>query len=135
MPKTPMGMLREFEDAMGGEQDVYWPPRELLQLRLRLITEEYHETREEFSKAFAGKLDRENFTKELCDVLYVVYGTAVALGIDLDAGLEEVHRSNMSKLGSNGKPILDAGGKVTKGPNYRPPELALAANAVIDENV
>lgn len=59
----------------------------------------------------------------IADVLYVVYGTAVTYGLDADALLREVHRSNMSKLGSDGLPVRRWDGKILKGPNYSPPEL------------
>lgn len=60
----------------------------------------------------------------LCDLLVVVYGGGHTYGLDLDAGFEEVHRSNMSKLGEDGKPIKrENDGKVLKGPNYFPPNL------------
>lgn len=63
----------------------------------------------------------------LADLLYVVYGTVVAHGLqscmpDLFA---EVHRSNMSKLGADGKPIYrESDRKVMKGPNFTPPDIA-----------
>lgn len=61
----------------------------------------------------------------LGDLDYVVNGAAIAYGINLPAITEEVHASNMSKLGSDGQPILDPGtNKVVKGPNYREPDIA-----------
>ncbi|MGH3710847.1 MAG: hypothetical protein ACRDRQ_22695 [Pseudonocardiaceae bacterium] len=60
----------------------------------------------------------------LADITYVVYGTALTYGIDLDAVLGEVHRSNMSKLDHDGKPILRADGKVLKSELYSPPDVA-----------
>lgn len=59
----------------------------------------------------------------LADIVYVAYGTALTYGIDLDAVLQEVHRSNMSKLGPDGRPILREDGKVLKGPGYFPPAI------------
>ena len=56
-------------------------------------------------------------------MLYVTYGTAALLGIDLPAVFEEVHRSNMSKLGPDGRAVRRHDGKVLKGPSYRPPNL------------
>ena len=61
--------------------------------------------------------------KELADVLYVTYGAANTLGIDLPAVFVEVHRSNMSKLDPDGRVVRRADGKVLKGPSYRPPVL------------
>lgn len=60
----------------------------------------------------------------LADIVYVAYGTAHVYGIDLDAVLDEVHASNMTKLGADGRPVRRADGKVLKGPDYRPPDIA-----------
>jgi predicted HAD superfamily Cof-like phosphohydrolase len=59
----------------------------------------------------------------LADIVYVVYGTALTYGIDLDSAVREVHRSNMSKLGSDGKPLIRDDGKVLKSEQYFPPDL------------
>jgi len=60
----------------------------------------------------------------LGDGIYVKYGHAIERGIPLDDVLREIHRSNMSKLGDDGKQILRDDGKVLKGPNYSPPDIA-----------
>jgi len=60
----------------------------------------------------------------LADLLYVVFGTAAAYGIPMDDVFAEVHASNMSKLGTDGKPIIGEHGKRLKGPLYRPPNIA-----------
>ena len=59
----------------------------------------------------------------LTDILVVTYGAGAAFGIDLDKCFDEVHRSNMSKLSEEGKPIYNEFGKVMKGPSYSPPDL------------
>ena len=59
----------------------------------------------------------------LTDILYVTYGAGHAYGIDLDKCFSEVQRSNMSKLGEDGKPIHNEKGKVMKGPKYFEPNL------------
>lgn len=65
----------------------------------------------------------------LCDLTYVVLGTALSLGFDLDAAFAEVHRSNMTKFPTT----LREDGKVQKGPNYEAPDLArVLANQVLD---
>lgn len=66
----------------------------------------------------AQLMDVENMAKELADLLYVVYGTGVSLGIDLDKVFDAVHRSNMTKSKER-----DSGGKVTKGKDYEPPDI------------
>lgn len=193
---------------MGFEHDVYWNAvlefhekfgstigntskpdlndPELMDFRFRLIDEELTELIEARKEMPRG----EKFVKELCDLLYVLYGFGIAFGIKLDGtyqehaifyqnsgllcrllGLEEslldeihtqkmmgvqspeyvkqnleelisncltyakqekidikacfleVHRSNMSKLGPDGKPVHREDGKVLKGPNFTPANL------------
>ena len=60
----------------------------------------------------------------LTDILYVTYGAGHAFGINLDKCFDEVQKSNMSKLGKDGKPIFNEFGKVMKGPNYFKPDLS-----------
>ena len=88
------------------------------ELRYELIREELEELRE--------AIDKENLLEiadALTDILYVTYGAGHAWGIDLDTCYTEVHRSNMSKLGEDGKPIHREDGKVLKGPGYSKPNL------------
>ena len=61
--------------------------------------------------------------KELADLVYVCYQYAENMGWLLDEALDRVHKSNMSKLDTEGKPIYREDGKVLKGPNYKPPIL------------
>ena len=61
--------------------------------------------------------------KELADLVYVCYQYAANLDWDLDSALDRVHKSNMSKLDEDGKPIYRDDGKVLKGPHYEPPNL------------
>ena len=61
--------------------------------------------------------------KELADLVYVCYQYAENQGWDLDEALDRVHKSNMSKLDEDGKPIFRKDGKVLKGPNYASPNL------------
>jgi predicted HAD superfamily Cof-like phosphohydrolase len=83
-------------------------------LRNRLIQEEF----EEFQEAMQRK-DLSAMAKELADLLYVVYGTAVSLGIDMEPVFKEVHRSNMSKVGGYKR----EDGKWVKPPTYSPASL------------
>ena len=83
-----------------------------------LIDEEY----KEFCQAHR-KEPNQNILKELADLVYVCYQYAENMEWDLDEAMHRVHRSNMSKLGLDGKPIRRADGKVLKGPNYQPPTL------------
>lgn len=60
----------------------------------------------------------------LGDSDYVVSGANLAFGFPAVAIMAEIHRSNMSKLGADGRPIYRQDGKVLKGPNYTPPNIA-----------
>jgi predicted HAD superfamily Cof-like phosphohydrolase len=118
---TNFQMVVEFHRAMGlpvgGHITRLSPERE--QLRRNLIEEEFLEWQASLPYMMADQ------AKELADLLYVVYGTAAEMGIDLDAVFEAVHESNMSKLDDNGKPIRREDGKILKGPNYKPPLIDL----------
>lgn len=61
----------------------------------------------------------------LADIVYVTFGTAVTYGIDLEAVLREVHRSNMSKLDASGRPVMRDDGKVLKSERYTAPEIGV----------
>ena len=87
-------------------------------LRISLINEEL----EELKKAISDN-DILEVADALTDILYVAYGAGHAFGINLDECFNEVQESNMSKLGSDGKPIYNESGKVMKGPNYFKPNL------------
>ncbi|AFS49050.1 phosphoribosyl-ATP diphosphatase [alpha proteobacterium HIMB59] len=89
------------------------------QLRLDLISEEL----EELKNAMSSK-DLLEVADALTDILYVTYGAGHAFGINLDKCFDEVQNSNMSKLGSDGKPIYNESGKVMKGPDYFKPDLS-----------
>jgi len=113
--------VREFHEAFGA----YIAPSlgevgdDIRKLRIRLMNEEVNEylIGEENN-------DIENMAKELADILYIAFGTAVSYGIPLEDVFEEVHRSNMSKLGNDGKPVYREDGKVLKGPNFSPADIA-----------
>lgn len=83
-----------------------------------LIDEEWSEFHEAFY--FEDECDQ---LKELADLVYVCFQMAASQEWDLDEAMRRVHKSNMSKLGEDGKPIYRADGKVLKGPNYAPPNL------------
>jgi NTP pyrophosphatase (non-canonical NTP hydrolase) len=83
-----------------------------------LIAEEYHE----FIEATYGS-DAVHTIKELADLVFVSFQYAAAMGWDLDEALTRVFKSNMSKLGRNGRAIRREDGKVLKGPLYRDPNL------------
>ena len=88
-------------------------------LRLSLIQEEL----DELIKAIKEN-DILEVADALTDILYVTYGAGHAFGINLDNCFDEVQKSNMSKLGKDGKPIYNEHGKVMKGPKYFKPNLS-----------
>ena len=92
-------------------------------LRYDLVKEEL----EELKEAIENK-DLLEVADALTDILYVTYGAGHAFGIDLDKCFEEVQKSNMSKLGEDGKPIYNESGKVMKGPKYFKPDLTKFVN-------
>ena len=90
----------------------------------RLISEEFNEFIEAESLIYRDNPKfREDTLKELADLVYVCYQYAENMGWSLDEALDRVHKSNMSKLGEDGKPIYREDGKVLKGPNYKSPNL------------
>ena len=90
------------------------PPDATRQLRVRLIQEEFAELQEAMTAQ-----DLPAVAKELADLLYVVYGTAVSYGVDMDPVFREVHRSNLSKVGGYKR----EDGKWVKPPTYSPADV------------
>jgi predicted HAD superfamily Cof-like phosphohydrolase len=103
---------RAFDIAVGTVPAV--PDAATCALRVSLIQEEFAELCEALSQR-----DIEAIAKELADLLYVVYGTAVSCGIDMSPVFQEVHRSNMSKVGGHKR----ADGKWIKPLDYSPARL------------
>ena len=87
-------------------------------MQLDLIDEEYSE----FVMGVANEGYEEEL-KELADLVYVCYQYAENTRMGSRGSTKRVHKSNMSKLGLDGKPIYREDGKVLKGPNYQPPNL------------
>jgi len=118
--KTNFELAGQFMRAFGQEvlTKPTCPSPDLAKLRLELIREEV----EELNVGIEG-MDIVEIADALTDILYVVYGAGHAFGIDLDTCYTEVHRSNMSKLGDDGKPIYREDGKILKGPDYFHPNL------------
>ena len=122
---TNFDMVREFMNAFEQEvkTETEMPDKETQVLRYALIHEELNE--------FVDAMKKEDLVEvadALTDLLYVVYGAGHAFGIDLDKCFAEVQRSNMSKLGEDGKPIYRDDGKVMKGQNFSEPQLKECLN-------
>jgi predicted HAD superfamily Cof-like phosphohydrolase len=117
---TNFELVGDFMNSFG--QEVNFQPELVDQatsdLRVDLISEELEELQEAIKDN-----DLIEIADALTDLLYVVYGAGHTYGIDLDECFKEVHRSNMSKLGQDGKPIYREDGKVLKGPGFFNPDL------------
>jgi predicted HAD superfamily Cof-like phosphohydrolase len=128
---TNFAKVREFMVAC--DQDVEtvpgFPDPDTAFLRVKLIREEL----KELEQAIVYK-DIVGVADGLADLLYVVYGAGHTFGINLDKCFEEVHRSNMTKLGPDGRAIKNSYGKVMKGPNYREPNLKRVLSATTVKN-
>ena len=137
----PEALVRRFHHVYGlpVQTDGASLERESLGMRMSLIAEEFAElvgavygqtARAEIESGYRravaaddGARDTVEAADALADLVYVIYGMALETGIDLAAVLAEVQRSNMSKLGADGKPVHREDGKVLKGPDYFPPDV------------
>ena len=137
----PEALVRRFHHVYGlpVQTDGASLERESLDMRMSLIAEEFAElvgavygqaARAEIESSYRravaaddGARDTVETADALADLIYVIYGMALETGIDLASVLAEVQRSNMSKLGADGKPVYREDGKVLKGPDYFPPNV------------
>ena len=112
--------VKKFMDTYGQKVKfkAEFPNENIVKLRLNLIQEELQELQEAIKQE-----DLLEVADALTDILYVTYGAGHAFGIDLDNCFDGVQKSNMSKLGADGKPIYNQSGKVMKGPKYFKPNL------------
>ena len=124
MIKNELKAVAEFHDAFGIESanaPVVSLPAQTVLLRHNLMKEE----NEEYLEAAQNK-DLVEVADALGDMLYILCGTILSHGMQhkITEVFNEIQRSNMSKLGSDGKPIYREDGKVLKGPNYFKPNIA-----------
>lgn len=117
-------MVTEFHDRFGVEIGKS-PALRKAAFRAALIAEEAGETCEALLRGdFVESIDG------LCDIIYVVLGTAVTLGIDLELFMAEVHASNMAKIGGPTRPD----GKILKPDGWQPPRIRELLEKVIANN-
>ncbi|MBS9767080.1 MAG: nucleoside triphosphate pyrophosphohydrolase family protein [Flavobacteriaceae bacterium] len=122
--KNKLKSVQKFHEAFGlgvaSEPTVALSER-VLQLRYDLMAEE---NREYLEAAKNG--DMVEVADALGDMLYILCGTILEHGMQhkIEEVFDEIQRSNMSKLGADGKPIYREDGKVLKGPNYFKPNIA-----------
>lgn len=122
--KKQLDHVEKFHDTFGIPNE-YAPKagisNELIDLRFKLMAEE----NEEYLEA-AKNGDLVEVADALGDMMYILCGTILSHGMQhkIEEVFEEIQRSNMSKLGEDGKPIYREDGKVLKGPNYFKPNIA-----------
>ena len=117
---TNFEKVKEFMLTFGQEikEKPEFPNDSIVDLRIKLIEEELQELKDAIKNN-----DIVEVADALTDILVVTYGAAASWGLEIDNCFNEVHRSNMSKLSADGKPIYNEYGKVMKGPNYLAPNL------------
>lgn len=121
--KNKLKAVKKFHEAFGlgvHKKPIAKLPNEKIKLRHRLMAEE----NEEYLNA-ANTNDLVEVADALGDMLYILCGTILEHGMQykIEEVFNEIQKSNMSKLGENGKPIYREDGKVMKGPNYFKPNI------------
>lgn len=121
--KEMLSKLVEFNEVYGikySKELVKHPNIKNHELRYELTREE----NKEFLEAIMNE-DPVGVADAVGDMLYILLGTILDLGLQdkIEDVFNEIHRSNMSKLGEDGKPIYREDGKLLKGPNFTPPNL------------
>ena len=128
MIKNELDAVAKFHNAFGiesADSPVVSVPEQTVLLRHNLMKEE----NEEYLEA-AQNNDLVEVADALGDMLYILCGTILSHGMQhkITEVFNEIQRSNMSKLGADGKPIYREDGKVLKGPNYFKPNIASILN-------
>ena len=121
--KNKIKAVKEFHEAFGLGYELKPKAKlseRLIKLRFDLMAEE----NEEYMEA-AMNDDLVEVADALGDMLYILCGTILEHGMQykIEEVFDEIQRSNMSKLGEDGKPIYREDGKVLKGPNYFKPKI------------
>lgn len=122
--KKRLAAVHEFHTAFGlGIQEK--PTADLGKAKNQLRFELMREENEEYLEA-ANNNDLTEVADALGDMLYILCGTILEHGMQykIEEVFDEIQRSNMSKLGADGKPIYREDGKVLKGPSYFKPNIA-----------
>ena len=122
--KKQMNAVKDFHDTFGlsyNDSPTVTLEKKIIELRYNLMKEE----NEEYIEA-ARKNDIIEVADALGDMLYILCGTIIEHGMSdiIEDVFDEIQKSNMSKLGADGKPIYRKDGKVMKGPNYFKPNFS-----------
>lgn len=126
--KNKIKAVQEFHEAFGlGVQQS--PVANLSVQKLKLRFDLMDEENKEYLEA-AENNDMIEVADALGDMLYILCGTILEHGMQhkIEEVFNEIQRSNMSKLGADGKPIYREDGKVMKGPSYFKPNIASILN-------
>ena len=123
-----IGYVEKFHDSFGIKNN-YEPTTQLSQNDIQLRFDLLKEENEEYINA-AKNGDMVEVADALGDLMYILFGTIMKHGMQnkIVEVFEEIQRSNMSKLGIDGKPIYREDGKVLKGPNYFKPNIQTILN-------
>ena len=126
--KNKLKAVQEFHEVFGlqyAHEPIAKLPDKLLKLRFDLMAEE----NEEYIEA-ARENNLVEVADALGDMLYILCGTILEHGMQykIEEIFDEIQRSNMSKLGADGKPIYREDGKVMKGPTYSKPDISAIIN-------
>ena len=127
--KYKIKAVQEFHEAFGlGVQQS--PVANLSVQKLKLRFDLMDEENQEYLEA-AENNDLVEVADALGDMLYILCGTILEHGMQhkIEEVFNEIQRSNMSKLGADGKPIYREDGKVMKGPNYFKPNIESILNS------
>jgi len=122
MPLDTLACVAEFHRTF--EQPVsdkpYIDDVTLNKFRLKLLREELDEL-----ESWLDEGNEVEVLDALTDLQYILDGTYLSLGFHRakEPAFAEIHRSNLTKLGTDGRPVKRSDGKVLKGPNYSPPDL------------
>ena len=124
MIEKPIAAVEKFHETyqlLSNHSPTLAIPEAIKTLRYELMKEE----NEEYKEAVDNN-DMVEVADALGDMLYILCGTIITHGMQhkISEVFEEIQRSNMSKLGLDGKPIYREDGKVMKGPNYFKPDIA-----------
>ena len=122
--KKQLNAVKDFHDTFGlnyNDSPTVDLGKKIIELRFNLMKEE----NEEYIEAARNK-DIVEVADALGDMLYILCGTIIEHGMSdiIEDVFDEIQKSNMSKLGADGKPIYREDGKVMKGPNYFKPNFS-----------